>query len=145
VIGLERLGVGDPSVEPHAVHLCERLVETGSVVLRTLSGTRAGEVATQRWLSSPRVTIVAIVKRRVFAGPFVWVWTGDHALSAAGPPPPALDWATDPERVTATGTMDVACIYLALKENALDLSHFVHAPKQFKIKKVPKEIQDLGF
>jgi phenylpropionate dioxygenase-like ring-hydroxylating dioxygenase large terminal subunit len=26
------------------------------------------------------------------AGPFVWVWTGDPALAAAAPPPPALDW-----------------------------------------------------
>jgi hypothetical protein len=104
---MERLGVGDPSVEPHAVHLCERIVEAGSVVLRTLSGTRAGEVATQRWLSSPRVTTAAIVRRRVFA-------SGLHLSGGEGKrarPQPLC-----PRRLN-----------------------------NLKLKKVPKEIQDLGF
>ena len=63
------------------------------------------------------------------AAPFVWVWTGDPALAADAAPPPALEWTADPARVTATGNMEVACNYLALKENVLDLSHFafVHA------------------
>jgi hypothetical protein len=59
---MERLGVGDPRVEARGVHLFERIVETGSVVLRTLGETRAGEVAAQRWLSSPRVTTAAILE-----------------------------------------------------------------------------------
>lgn len=53
---MERLGVVDPRVEARGVHLFERIVATGSVVLRTLGETRAGEVAAQRWLSSPRMT-----------------------------------------------------------------------------------------
>ncbi|MGY4399197.1 hypothetical protein ACVWZA_004410 [Sphingomonas sp. UYAg733] len=61
-MGMERLGVGDPRVEARGVHLFERIVETGSVVLRTVGGTRAGEVAAQRWLSSPRVTTASILE-----------------------------------------------------------------------------------
>jgi hypothetical protein len=59
---MERLGVGDPRVEARGVHLFERIVATGSVVLRTLGETRAGEVAAQRWLSSPRMTTALIVE-----------------------------------------------------------------------------------
>ncbi len=61
------------------------------------------------------------------AAPFVWVWTGDPA--AATPPPAPRNWAVYPAPVTAAGAMEVACNYLALKENFLDLSHFayVHA------------------
>lgn len=63
------------------------------------------------------------------AAPFVWIWTGDAAAADSAPPPPTLDWAVDPSRVTASGAMEVGCNYLALKENVLDLSHFafVHA------------------
>lgn len=59
---MERLGVVDPRVEARGVHLFERIVATGSVVLRTLGETRAGEVAAQRWLSSPRMTPGLIVE-----------------------------------------------------------------------------------
>jgi hypothetical protein len=38
------------------------MVSTGSVVLRTLGETRAGEVAAQRWLSSSRVSVAGIVE-----------------------------------------------------------------------------------
>ena len=43
------------------MHLFERMVSTGSV-LRTLGETRAGEVAAQRWLSSPRVSVEVILE-----------------------------------------------------------------------------------
>jgi hypothetical protein len=59
---MERLGIGDPRVEARGLQLFERIVSTGSVVLRALGETRAGEVAAQRWLSSPRVTTEAIVR-----------------------------------------------------------------------------------
>ena len=59
---MERLGVGDPRVEARGVHLFERMVATGTVVLRTLGGTRAGEVGAQRWLSSPRITTEQILE-----------------------------------------------------------------------------------
>ena len=59
---MERLGVGDPRVEARGVQLFERMVSTGSVVLRTLGGTRGGEVAAQRWLSSSRVSMSSIVE-----------------------------------------------------------------------------------
>jgi len=59
---MERRGVGDPRVEARGVALFERMVSTGSVVLRTLGETRAGEVAAQRWLSSPRVSVESILE-----------------------------------------------------------------------------------
>src|SRR5687767_8794519 len=59
---MERLGVSDPRVEARGVHLFERMVATGTVVLRTLGETRAGEVAAQRWLSSPRMTTEQILE-----------------------------------------------------------------------------------
>lgn len=59
---MERLGVSDPRVEARGVHLFERMVATGTVVLRTLGGSRAGEVAAQRWLSSPRMTTEQILE-----------------------------------------------------------------------------------
>ena len=63
------------------------------------------------------------------SGPFIWLWTGQPELAERAEPPPALDWAVDPARVTARGAMEVGCNYMALKENVLDLSHFafVHA------------------
>lgn len=59
---MERLGIGDPRVEARGVHLFERILATGSLVLRTLGETRAGEVAAQRWLSSPRVTTEQVLE-----------------------------------------------------------------------------------
>lgn len=59
---MEVRGLGDPRVEARGVRLFERIVSTGSVVLRTLGETRAGEVAAQRWLSSPRVNVDAILE-----------------------------------------------------------------------------------
>jgi IS4 transposase len=58
---MERLGLDDPRVEARGVQLFERIVSTGSLVLRTLGETRAGEVAAQRWLSSPRVSVERIL------------------------------------------------------------------------------------
>lgn len=59
---MERLGVVDPRVEARGVHLFERIVATGSLVLKRLGETRAGEVAAQRWLSSPRMTTELILE-----------------------------------------------------------------------------------
>lgn len=59
---MERLGLADRRVEARGVHLFERIVSTGSLVLRTVGETRAGEVAAQRWLSSPRVSVEGILE-----------------------------------------------------------------------------------
>lgn len=59
---MERLGRVDPRVEGRGVWLFEQIVATGSVVLRTVGETRAGEVAAQRLLSSPRMTTDLIVE-----------------------------------------------------------------------------------
>jgi hypothetical protein len=59
---MECLGIGDPRVEARGVYLFERMVATGSAVLRTLGEDRAGEVAAQRWLSSPRITTAQILE-----------------------------------------------------------------------------------
>lgn len=59
---MERLGQGDPRVEARGVEFFERIVETGSLVLKTLGRTRSGEVAAQRLLSSPRLSVDTIVQ-----------------------------------------------------------------------------------
>jgi hypothetical protein len=59
---LQLLGVGDPRVEARGKRLFEQMVSTGSVVLRKLGAGRAGEVAAQRFLSSPRATVDGILE-----------------------------------------------------------------------------------
>lgn len=59
---MERLGRVDPRVEGRGVWLFDQIVATGSVVLRTVGETRAGEVAAQRFLSSPRMTTDLILE-----------------------------------------------------------------------------------
>jgi hypothetical protein len=63
---MECLGICDPRVEARGVHLFERIVETGTLVLRTVAGSRAGEVAAQRWLSSPQITTAQILEASSF-------------------------------------------------------------------------------
>lgn len=76
--------------------------------------------------TQPTVPGVARVRSYpvIEVAPFVWIWTGDPAEATEAPTPATLDWAVDPARVTASGAMEVACNFLALKENVLDLSHF---------------------
>ena len=59
---MELLGRGDPRVEARSVELFERIVSTGSLVLKTIGGTRSGEVAVQRLLSSPRLSVDTIIE-----------------------------------------------------------------------------------
>lgn len=61
-MSVERLGLIDPRVESRGVHLFERIVATGSLVLRELGETRAGEVAAQRFLSSGQITTAQILE-----------------------------------------------------------------------------------
>lgn len=53
--------LADPRTAARGAWLFDRIVATGSVVLRELGGTRAGEVAAHRYLSSPYVTAEGIV------------------------------------------------------------------------------------
>jgi hypothetical protein len=53
--------LADPRTAARGAWLFDRMVATGSVVLRELGETRAGEVAVQRYLSSPYVTGEVIV------------------------------------------------------------------------------------
>lgn len=61
-------------------------------------------------------------------GPLVWVYLGDQACIDQVPPPPVIDWMTDPAFAIRKGMMDIAANYLLLKENVLDLTHlgYVH-------------------
>lgn len=54
--------IGDVRVAARAEWLLERIVATGSLVLRKLGVTRAGEVAVQRFLGSPFVSVGAVVE-----------------------------------------------------------------------------------
>jgi len=53
---------GDIRVEKRAEWLIERVAATGSLVLRQLGETRAGEMAVHRFLSSPHVSVDRIVE-----------------------------------------------------------------------------------
>jgi hypothetical protein len=55
-------GVGDVRLEGRGAWLLERIVATGSVVVRRLGRNRAEEVAAHRYLGSPRVTPQGIVE-----------------------------------------------------------------------------------
>ncbi|MGH7732704.1 MAG: IS4 family transposase [Gemmatimonadales bacterium] len=56
------LARGDVRTAASGAVLFERIVATGSLVLRRLGGTRAGEVAAHRYLSSPYVTAEGVVE-----------------------------------------------------------------------------------
>jgi len=56
------MSFGDVRVAERAQWLLERIVATGSLVLRRLGETRAGEIAVHRFLSSPYVSVERIVE-----------------------------------------------------------------------------------
>ena len=58
----EGIGVfGDVRRAERGAWLFERIVATGSLVLRTVGGNRAGEIAAHRFLDSPRVSAAKII------------------------------------------------------------------------------------
>lgn len=77
--------------------------------------------------SPPPVKVETYPVREV--GPLVWIYLGDKDRIDAVPPPPVMDWMTDPGFAIRKGAMQIAANYLLLKENVLDLSHlgYVHA------------------
>ncbi len=56
------MSFGDVRVDQNAEWLIERIAATGSVVVRRLGQTRAGEMAVHRFLSSPYVSVERIVE-----------------------------------------------------------------------------------
>jgi len=59
---MNRFAIGDRRLAARGEWVLDRMVETGSTVLHRLGGGRAGEVALQRYLSSPHVTPAGIVE-----------------------------------------------------------------------------------
>lgn len=58
-------------------------------------------------------------------GGYVWIWMGepanaDHALL------PDVAWFERPSNLRFSGSMEVACNYMLIQENVLDLTHFGH-------------------
>jgi hypothetical protein len=53
---------GDVRTAASGAWMFEQIVATGSLVLRKLGGTRAGEISAHRFLSSPHVTVEGIVE-----------------------------------------------------------------------------------
>jgi len=106
-------------------------VEGGNIVCR-YHGFRFGKdgrctgIPTQNKIPSViRVATYPVVEKP----PFIWICMGDPAFVDTANSPQEMPWAVDASRVTASGAMEVACNFMALKENVLDLSHFgyVHA------------------
>src|ERR1700733_4070705 len=56
------MSFGDIRVDERAEWLIGRVAATGSVVLRRVGETRAGEIAVHRFLSSPYVSVERIVE-----------------------------------------------------------------------------------
>ena len=56
------MSFGDIRVAERAEWVIERVVATGSLVLRKVGETRAGEIAVHRFLSSPYVSVARIVE-----------------------------------------------------------------------------------
>lgn len=54
--------LGDVRLSERAEKICEAIVATGSVVLRRVGGTRAGEIAAHRFLDNERVSAEMIVE-----------------------------------------------------------------------------------
>src|SRR6185312_6471121 len=59
---MSAFSAADPRTASRGAWLFERIVATGSLVLCKLGGTRAGEVAAHRYLSSPYVTAAGIIE-----------------------------------------------------------------------------------
>lgn len=55
--------------------------------------------------------------------PFLWIWMGDPALADASKAPD-YPWMRDEAWSTAVGYTAIACNWMMLKENVLDLTHF---------------------
>src|SRR5260370_44264 len=61
--GSEGIGIfGAGGQAERGAWLFERIVATGSLVLRTVGGNRAGEIAAHRFLDSPRVSAAEIIE-----------------------------------------------------------------------------------
>lgn len=56
------MSFGDPRVAKRAEWLIERVAATGSLIVRRVGETRAGEVAVHRFLSSPYVSVEGIIE-----------------------------------------------------------------------------------
>ena len=57
--------------------------------------------------------------------PLIWLWTGDPALADEALIP-EHDWLADSTWGYAHGSMRLACNYVGLHENLLDLTHFTY-------------------
>ena len=63
------------------------------------------------------------------SGAFVWIWMGDPAVIDDHDPPVDLGYTADPDWSVVLGYYDVACNWVLIRENVLDLTHlpFLHA------------------
>ena len=60
------------------------------------------------------------------SGAFVWIWMGDPAEVDNHEPPVDLAYTTDPDWSVVSGYYDVACNWVLIRENVLDLTHIPH-------------------
>ena len=60
------------------------------------------------------------------SGAFVWIWMGDPEEIDNHEPPVDLGYTTDADSSVVTGYYDVACNWVLIRENVLDLTHLPH-------------------
>lgn len=77
---MDRLGVGDVRLAARGAWLIDQIVATGSLVLRRLGVTRAGEVGAHRYLASDRVSPAGIME--TFAARTVAASAGRRIVAA---------------------------------------------------------------
>lgn len=60
------------------------------------------------------------------SGAFVWIWMGDPDEIENHDPPVDLGYTADPDWSVVMGYYDVACNWVLIRENVLDLTHIPH-------------------
>ena len=60
------------------------------------------------------------------SGAFVWIWVGDPEVVDDHDPPVDMSYTADPNWSVVLGYYDVACNWVLIRENVLDLTHLPH-------------------
>lgn len=60
------------------------------------------------------------------SGAFVWIWMGDPDKIDDREPPIDMGYTADPDWSVVIGYYDVACNWVLIRENVLDLTHLPH-------------------
>ena len=63
------------------------------------------------------------------SGAFIWIWMGDPEDIDKHDPPIDMSYTTDPNWSVVQGYYDVACNWILIRENVMDLTHIAYLHK----------------